>query len=77
MSALLRILQLLPLIIEAIKAVEKLVPLGKQGPAKLETVLGVIEDTGADVQDLAPVITRVVNRVVGLANKTGTFQTTK
>lgn len=77
MSVLLRILQLLPLIIDAIKAVETLVPSGKQGQAKLETVLGVIADTGDNVRELEPVITKVINRVVGLANKTGAFKTTK
>lgn len=77
MSVLLRILQLLPLIIEAIKAVEALVPLPKQGQAKLETLLSVMADSSEDIDDLIPAVSRVVDRVVGLANRTGVFKTTK
>ena len=77
MDVLLRILQLLPLIIEAIKAVEKLVSTGKQGPLKLDTVLDIVASNGDDVKELLPALTKTINSVVSLANKTGAFTTTK
>ncbi len=64
MKTLLMILQLLPAIIGAVKAAEELVPLPGQGKAKLDFILGVIADTGADVSAILPVITAIVARIV-------------
>jgi len=73
MKTLLQILQLLPELIKAVLAVETLLPLPGRGPEKLTLVLGVIEDTQADVKGILPTITKVIARIVGFANATGVF----
>lgn len=73
MKTLIFILQLIPSIIEAVKAAEAFIPLPGQGKAKLEFVLGVIQDTYHDAAGIIPIITKVIARIVGLANVTGVF----
>jgi len=77
MKTLLRVLQLLPGIIEAVRLIEALVPIPQTGKQKLEAVLGIITDTTSDVGDLIPAIVKIVARIVGLANTTGVFKTGK
>ena len=75
MKTLIMILQLLPVLIEAVRSVEALLPLSGFGKEKLEFVLGIVEDTHADVEDIQPIIIRIIMRIVGLANATGIFKT--
>jgi hypothetical protein len=75
MKTLIRVFQLLPGIIEAVKAMENFVPLPKQGQAKLDAILGIVKDTYGDIEDLVPIVTKIIGRIVALGNKTGVFQT--
>jgi len=74
METLFTILRLMPLIIQTVRAVEELVPVQGQGKAKLDMVLGVVNDSTQDAQTIAPVVARVVGRIVDLCNATGVFQ---
>lgn len=72
---LLRILQLLPTLLEAVRAVEMFLPLPGHGKEKLALVLGIIEDTQTDIEAIRPIIVKVIGRIVGFANRTGEFAT--
>jgi len=74
MKIFLQIIALLPGIISAIAQVEQFVPVGGAGKAKLDFVLGIIQDTVGDVTGLIEPITKVVARLVSLANATGSFK---
>jgi hypothetical protein len=74
METLVTILRLMPLVIQTVRAVEELVPVQGQGKAKLDMVLGVVNDSTQDAQTIAPVVARVVGRIVDLCNATGVFQ---
>ena len=72
MATVLLILSLLPGIIDAIKAAETIFP-GAVGPVKLNFVLGLIQDTDADIAKVLPQITAVIARIVSGLNTVGTF----
>ncbi len=73
MKIFLQIVQMLPGIIEAVKAAESFIPLPGQGKAKLDFVLGLIEDAYGDIKPLVEVIVKVIARLVTLAKATGVF----
>ena len=73
MAIVLLILSLIPGIIEAVKAVETMLP-GATGPVKLNMVLGLIQDTGADVAKVLPQITAIISRIVSGLNAQGIFK---
>ena len=73
MATVLLILSLIPGIIDAVKAAESLFP-GATGPTKLSFVLGVIEDTGADIAKVVPQITAIIARIVSGLNALGLFK---
>jgi len=73
MKTLILMLQLLPAIIQAVRAAEEFIPIGGQGQKKLEFVLGVIEDVYDDAKKIVPLVTKIVARIVSLANATGVF----
>lgn len=75
--------QLFPLILQTVKAVETAFPAGGQGAAKLAIVQGVIQhalEVSNDLQvtaaQIVPVLTPIVNGVVGMLNATGVFNKT-
>lgn len=74
MKTLLAVIQLLPALIQAVKQVEEFIPIPGQGKAKLEMILGVIDDTYEDARAIMPTIAKVVARIVSLANATGVFR---
>jgi len=74
MQALLTIVQLLPAIIAAIKAIEEAIPGSGQGEAKLAAVRGIIEAVDASYKNLWPQLQPVIGVLVGLFNKTGAFK---
>lgn len=74
MKTLLMILQLLPALLEAVRSMESMLPLPGKGKEKLDLVLGVIDDTQADIQDIRPLIVKMIARIVGFANATGVFK---
>ena len=67
------ILQLLPSIITAIKAIEDAIPGKGQGEAKLAAIREILESVSGQVSSLWPFIEKAISVLVGLFNKTGTF----
>ena len=72
--------QLLPAIIEAIKAIEAAIPQTGQGAQKLALVRELIEaafeavqDAGVTFADVWPAVQRLITKIVGLFNATGIF----
>lgn len=77
------LLQLLPLVIDAIKTVEEAFPHAQQGAAKLDLVKGVIQNaynvgsgTTEAFQAIAPGIDAIAKGAVAIFNSTGVFSTT-
>lgn len=75
------ILSLLPLILQAVKAIEDALPDGGQGEAKLALIrqtiqgaYGVANDTVASFETMWPAISTTVTAVVGLYNNLGAFK---
>lgn len=76
MNKFMQIAQLVGAIGEIVTAVEKAVPIPKQGNAKLDAVLGIAKDAFGLAADQIPVATVIVNRWVALFNSIGTFKRT-
>ena len=74
MKTFLLVMSMLPGIISAVKQAEDFIPLPGQGKAKLDFTLGVISDTVDAAAEVLPAVTKVVARVVELANATGSFK---
>ena len=83
MNALLIILQIFPLVLAAVQAVEQAIPLPGQGNKKLELVLDVVKsgfDSSADLtkqfswQKLLTVVVPMIAKIVDLHNVLGLFQ---
>ena len=70
MQNLIAVLKLLPLIIEALKALEAAVPLPGKGAEKLAALKEILIKTDSTVSALWPTIEQVVGVLVGLFNKT-------
>lgn len=75
------ILALLPVIIEAVRAIEAAFPVSGQGANKLaairemiEGAYDVAEDATIKFEKLWPAIQRTIAAVVGLANSSGIFK---
>lgn len=67
------ILQLLPAIITAIKAIEEAIPGKGQGEMKLAAIREILESVSGQVSSLWPFIEKAISVLVSLFNKTGTF----
>jgi hypothetical protein len=76
MKTLLFIMQLIPTLIELIKALEAVIPVGGQGKEKLEAIRKIIESTYDGAKEVWPVIEKAIEAIVTLFNKTGVFNTT-
>jgi hypothetical protein len=83
MNTLLIILKIFPLVLAAVQAVEKAIPLPGQGNKKLELVLDVLKsafDGSADLTNefswdkLVAVVVPMIARIVDLHNALGLFQ---
>lgn len=68
------ILNLLPAIITAIKAIEEAIPGQGKGEQKLAAVREIIEAVSSQAGALWPQIQTVIGILVGLFNRTGVFQ---
>jgi hypothetical protein len=75
------VLALLPVIIEAVKAIESAFPVGGQGAVKLQAIRNIIEAAYNTVADatlsfdkLWPAIQSAIGAVVSLGNSTGLFK---
>lgn len=69
----LAIIQAIPLVIQAIKAIEAAIPQQGQGQAKLDAVLNIITAVNAELQQYLPQLTAIIATLVSLFNKTGAF----
>ena len=67
------LLQLLPAIITAIKAIEEAIPGKGQGEMKLAAIREILESVSGQVSTLWPFIEKAISVLVSLFNKTGTF----
>lgn len=67
------ILQLLPAIITAIRAIEEAIPGKDQGELKLAALREILESVSGQVSSLLPYIEKAISVLVSLFNKTGTF----
>ena len=67
------LLQLLPAIITAIRAIEEAIPGKGQGELKLAALREILESVSGQVSSLWPYIEKAISVLVGLFNKTGTF----
>lgn len=67
------ILNLLPAIIQAIKAIEGALPGNSPGAAKLEAVIGIMTAADESIKPMVPQITTVIGHLVKLFNVTGVF----
>jgi hypothetical protein len=71
MNVLMTIINLIPALIAAIKAIEAAVPGSGKGEEKLAAVRGILEAVDASYASLWPKIQTVVSVLVALFNKTG------
>jgi len=67
------LLQLLPSIITALKAIEEAIPQPGQGAAKLAALRAILEGVSSQAAALWPAIEKTVGILVGLFNATGVF----
>lgn len=67
------ILNLLPALIVAMKAIEEAIPGQGKGEDKLAAIRAILEATNAQIGALWPTIQTVIGVLVSLFNKTGTF----
>lgn len=82
MATLLLILQLFPLILQAVQAIEKAIPIPASGKAKLDLILDILKsayDAGGDLKQLswdklAGIAVVMVGKIVGVLNTLGVFQ---
>ena len=74
MNAITTILQLIPALIAAIKAIEEAIPGQGQGEAKLAAIRAILEAVDAGIAKLWPQIGSTIGVLVGLMNSTGAFK---
>ena len=68
------ILQLLPALIQAMKAIEEAIPGQGQGEQKLAAIRGILEAVDSGVAKLWPQIQGVIGVMVNLFNSAGVFK---
>ena len=67
------LLQLIPSIIAAIKAIEEAIPGQGKGELKLAAIREILESASGQVSMIWPLIEKAIGVLVGLFNKTGVF----
>ncbi len=67
------VLQLLPAIITAIKAIEEAIPGQGRGEDKLAAIRGILEGVNTNVDVYWPALEKAIGVIVGLFNRTGVF----
>ena len=73
-SAVTAILQLLPAIIAALKAIESALPEANKGAEKLALVRGIIEGVSDDAKTNWPIIENAITKIVAFFNSVGIFK---
>ena len=74
MNTVLIIMQLIPAIIAAMRAIEEAIPGTGQGEQKLAAVRGILEAVDGSISKLWPQISTIIGVLVNLFNKTGQFK---
>jgi hypothetical protein len=73
MSKVLLILQLIPALIEVIKAVENMFPQTGAGKEKLALVREILTTAHAEITDFWPTLEAIIAKIVAFANNVGVF----
>ena len=68
------ILQIIPIILEIIKAVESQIPESGMGKEKLQFIKDVLMSTIPQVEEILGVVEKIVSSAVTLYNSTGVFK---
>lgn len=74
MNTIVIILQLIPALIQAMKAIEEAIPGSGQGEQKLTAIRQIIEAVDANIAKMWPTISSVVGVLVRVFNDTGVFK---
>ena len=74
MQNLIIILQLIPTLITALKAIEEAIPGSGKGEQKLSAIRGILEAVDGSITSLWPQISSVISVLVTLFNNTGIFK---
>ena len=75
MNTIIMILNLIPALITAIKAIEDAIPGSGKGEEKLSAIRAILEAVDASAAKLWPQISAVISVLVGLFNRTKVFKT--
>lgn len=67
-------LQMILTVLEIVKMVEKMIPEGGQGAAKLTTVRQMVEEAVGDISAIWPQLEGIIGLFIKLANLAGTFK---
>lgn len=70
MNVLIQIVQLVPVLINAIKAIEEAIPGKGAGEAKLAAIRGILEQADASYNEIWPKLQGVIGVLVALFNAT-------
>lgn len=68
------IIDLLPLLIQAVRAVEEAIPGQGKGEVKLAAVRGIMESVDAGAGSIWPAVEKAISAIVGAFNKAGVFR---
>lgn len=68
------ILQLVPIILELVKAIETQIPEGGQGKAKLEFIETVLTQAYPQITNIWGMVEKIISSAVALYNTTGVFK---
>ncbi len=68
------VLQLIPSLIQAVKAIEEAIPGQGQGEAKLAAIRGIMESIHEQASFVWPALEKAVGSLVKLFNATGVFR---
>lgn len=74
MDKVLKILSLIPALIEVIKAVEAMFPQSGAGKEKLTLVREIMVETYAEITEWWPTIEAIIGKIVAMANRLGEFK---
>ena len=77
LSIAISVLQLIPAIIKAMKALEEAIPEDNVGPLKLAVIRETLLAINDQVAELWPYIEKAINAIVAVFNQVGIFATNK
>ncbi len=74
MDKVLRVLSLVPALIEVIKAVEAMFPQSGAGKEKLSLVREIMVEAYVGITEMWPTIEAIIGKIVAMANRLGEFK---